>query len=964
MPCGPVTCEVGCQTEDIPELGGLKRARLRGVVRKNKGKGLTVSKAKPRSSTLAKEKHTLKLHLHEQPVVDTPHEQLERDGAPWEEHEDLPAMDPTLSPEKVSPRNGNLRADPRLEAVGVLDGQERSPEAVVSSAGRQDVQPLDEKHMLGIREQRVLARGEEASERLAAATGFADKSKLSQAVRDQRDPRLDAAGAADGLDHACHSRTVPHARGRQVQRQGKCSRKEFTSSSSRSRSSSSGHDSRSSRRSDSRARFPGNDGRYGDSDSRGRSPHGYRPESNKPTQMSSSHAFDPDITTMQFVPYQAAFLVGKNHGAAVRNIGRAAGTETKLRHGNRVLDIRGGNRERNRAQKYVGFVLAQMERPVYISDKDVDDDCSMVNVPDVAVGFVTGANGTHLRRLEEEWGVIMMFAEYSGTLITAVTGSGQVSRTETVVIFGPCRGRRGAQLTIMNVIESKLANHFSHRIRLDGETYHGSDLDNGDDFGTTTLEVREAVMPYALGKNSGTRRKIMLASGCILQYIGNFAVMSGTKEEQLRAKDYLTWLLQTLDGPVHVDRLESRSDVTIVDVPGRIVGFIKGTRRESLSRHEEDWGVLMLFIGEHGQLGSPQSDGLVTLLIFGTERARKGAEIDIMCAMEFKQAGFCTRNLKDRTSNREGFDIEHKHMTEVEVSYALGVKGETRKRLAVASGAIIQFVGTVCCIAGTGLERQRCKDYLGWLLGRLRGESSIDCRGRTDVTEIFVHGQGLNNKAMGIVTGKKGHTLQGVSKQTGTWCIVAKDHMGAERLCIFGQHVGSWLGETGRRRAERMFRSVLKEAKAIVDAEGGAWKKRRCDSSVGNGQDSWRTDSRQDKHRLARRTTSDGWATSPNQNLRRTARRWSTSPGRWRQHQTLPCNSDRGIAQQRRPSWLAQSPCRRSPSRSATSYGKFRSTQRDNQRWPRPRSKTRSVSIQRRYRSRCQSTWSHAEWRR
>lgn len=936
MPCGPRTCEVACQTEDIPELGRLKKARLRGVVRKNKGKGLNAVKAKPKNTIISKERQTLRLLLHNTPVVDTPHE-LERDGAPWgEESTDLPATDPTGqssmpskdsgdlldTPEKVSLRNGDLRSDPRLEAVGVLDGQECRPQVVESCAVKQEVQAVDEKKVLGAEAVRGL--GEHRV-----------KERDEEVASDQRDRRLNAAGVADALDHACPSRTAPSARGRKVRRHSRCSRNEFTSSSSRSRSYSSGNYSRSSRRSDSRPTFPNNDRRHR-ADSRGRSPNTYKPAFNRPASMDCSRAFDPDVTTMRFIPYEAAFLVGKNNGAAVRNIGRATGTETKLRHGNRTLDIRGGKRERIRAQRYIGFVLAQMDRPVYISDKDVDDDCSMVCVPDVAVGFVTGANGTHLRRLEEEWGVIMMFAEYSGTNITAVMGSGQVSRTETVVIFGPYRGRRGAQLTVMNVIESKLVNHFSHKIRVSRETYHGSELRTGDEFGTTTMEVKEAVMPYALGKNSGTRRKIMLASGCILQYIGNFAVMSGTREEQLRAKDYLTWLLQTLDGPVQVDRLESRSDVTVVDVPGSIVGFIKGTRRESLSRHEEDWGVLMLFIGEHGQHGSPQTDGIVTLLIFGTERARKGAEIDILCAMEFKQKGFCTQNLKDKSSNLEGFDIEYKRMTEIEVSYALGVKGETRKRLAVASGAIIQFVGTVCCIAGTGQERGRCRDYLGWLLGRLRGESTIDCRGRSDVTEIFVHGQGLNNKAMGIVTGKKGHTLQGVSKQTGTWCIVAKDHQGAERLCIFGHHVGSWLGETGRRRAEKEFRSVLKEAKAIVDAENSGWKKRRRDSSACDQQDRWRTDSRQGNHRSSRRNA-DAWPASPHQNLGSADRRWAASPGRWRQ-------------QERQPSWSAHS--RRSPSRYATSYPECHDTRRNGQRWHRSRSKMRSVSNQRNYSSR------------
>uniref|UniRef100_A0A7S4Q631 K Homology domain-containing protein n=1 Tax=Alexandrium monilatum TaxID=311494 RepID=A0A7S4Q631_9DINO len=529
---------------------------------------------------------------------------------------------------------------------------------------------------------------------------------------------------------------------------------------------------------------------------------------------------DPDALVLRFIPAEAAFLTGKNHGMAVKNIARASNTEAKLSHNNRKLTITGSERDRARAKRYVGFVLAQMDRPVHLEDTDIDDDCSMVQVPDVTVGYVTGANGAHLRRVEEEWGVVMMFAEYSGRLVSPATGSGPIRRCETLAIFGPRRGRRGTQLTMMNVIEGKVPRHFSAKIRAIGDTYHVDEV--SDEWGTSTLEVREEIMPYALGKNGGTRRKLMLASGCIVQYLGNYAVMSGTKEEQTRATEYLTWLLQTLDGPVHVENLETRSDVTVVDVPGRIVGFIKGTRRESLSRHEEDWGVLMLFVGEHGQRGFAQQEGVVNLLIFGNERSRKGAEIDIMCAMEFKQKGWCTSRMNPRCSERQGFDVERIMLTEVEVSYALGMKGETRKKLAAASGAIIQFVGTVCCIAGERPERQRCKDYVGWLLGRLKGQTMIDTRGRTDVTEIHVgapNSQVLGAKAMGVVTGKKGHTLQGVAKETGTWCVVAKDHNGHERLCIFGHVQGSWTGDVGRRKAERLFRTVLKEARGFAEAD-------------------------------------------------------------------------------------------------------------------------------------------------
>lgn len=579
---------------------------------------------------------------------------------------------------------------------------------------------------------------------------------------------------------------------------------------------------------------------------------------------------------LRFVPGEAAFLVGKNHGAAVRNIAKASNTEGKLSHNNRVLTLSGTERDRARAKRYVGFVLMQMDRPVRLDDGDIDEDCSMVQVPDVAVGFVTGTNGAHLRRVEEEWGVIMMFSEYLGRSVVPAAGSGPARRCETLAIFGPRRGRRGAQLTMMNVIEGKVTRHFSAKIRQLGELYHPDDVD--DQWGTTTLEVREEIMPYALGKNGGTRRKLMLASGCIVQYLGNFAIMSGTKQEQTRASEYLTWLLQTLDGPVHVPNLESRNDVTLVEVPGRIVGFIKGTRRESLSRHEEDWGVLMLFVGEHGQHGFPQQDGVVHLLIFGGERSRKGAEIDIMCAMEFKQKGWCTSRLSPRSSDREGFDVERIQLNEVEVSYALGMKGETRKKLAAASGAIIQFVGTVCCIAGERPERQRCKDYLGWLLGRLKGQTCIDTRGRSDVTEIHVRAP--NSKAMGVVTGKKGHTLQGVAKETGTWCVVAKDHSGQERLCIFGHVQGSWTGETGRRKAERLFRAVLKEARAFAEADRRRGGKPRRNGAPRN-RPQQRGDSRPRSRSSASRSSSGGRSAERSRSRSPLGRAGGGRPGGW-----------------------------------------------------------------------------------
>mmetsp|Transcript_48860 Transcript_48860/g.157821 ORF Transcript_48860/g.157821 Transcript_48860/m.157821 type:complete len:776 (-) Transcript_48860:116-2443(-) len=549
---------------------------------------------------------------------------------------------------------------------------------------------------------------------------------------------------------------------------------------------------------------------------------------------SEAEPADPDTTTMSFIPAEAAFITGKNQASVTKIIARATGAETKLRNYNRFLDITGDLKAWERAKKYIGFVLAQMKWPVRMSDEDIDKDCSMVQIPDVSVGFVTGTNGSHLRRLEEEWGVLMLFAEYTGSSVCPSSGSmGRgvaPCRTETLAIFGPKRARRGAQLSMMQVVDEKLPGYFSDATRSKGELYDPPD--DSDDapsgWGTLTMEVREAIMPYAQGKNASTRKKLMQASGAIVQFLGNIAFMSGTAEQRSRAQEYLTWLLQTLDGPVWVDTPEARSDCTIVDVPGPIVGFVTGKARESLSRHEEEWGVLAIFIGHCGQRGGPPPEAVVKLLIFGPERSRKGCEIDVLCAIEFKAKGFVTDHMTELYSEADGCAEERRIMNEVEISYALGIKGATRKKLASASGAILNFVGTVCCIAGTGEERQRCKDYLGWLLAKLDndGHATIDTTGRTDVTEIRLHG--LNNKAIGVVTGKGGNTLQGVSSVTGTWCIVAKDACGQERLCIFSHNKGSWNSEEdgGRRRAERLFRAVLKEAKRFTD-----WENRRSHSS-------------------------------------------------------------------------------------------------------------------------------------
>jgi hypothetical protein len=46
-----------------------------------------------------------------------------------------------------------------------------------------------------------------------------------------------------------------------------------------------------------------------------------------------------------------------------------------------------------------------------------------------------------------------------------------------------------------------------------------------------------------------------------------------------------------------------------------------------------------------------------------------------------------------------------------QVPWALGRQGSTKRRLASASGAIVEYIGSVVYIAGTRTERKRAREY-------------------------------------------------------------------------------------------------------------------------------------------------------------------------------------------------------------------------------------------------------------
>lgn len=502
------------------------------------------------------------------------------------------------------------------------------------------------------------------------------------------------------------------------------------------------------------------------------------------------------MDTMKITDDDAAFVLGKG-GKTKEKIAKVSEAEIELFERDLVLEIRGTKMQRRRARKYCEGVMAQRTGPVSITPDYDDGDLTMLHVPQEAVGFVTGRAGNFLRTIEEEWGTLMFFCE---------VGAGSRNRDfEKLAIFGSVRSRRGAELKVLSAVETKVPGHYDKIRREVVERDAGRD-ETGT-WGTDTMTFQDDELSYALGKQGSTRKKLERASGCIVQYVGHVALFSGKKQERRRAKDYMKWLFEQLEGPVYVEGWEDRDDCCVVSTPRDCVGYITGQRRATLATMEEEWGVFMFFMNKSEDKGRGRQQETERLIIFGAERDRRGAELKVMNGIEKKSPGTFSRGLREKISDSRGFDTDRLILKDEELSYCIGKEAATQKKLQRAAGAVLQFVGNVAFIAGNKTERRRCRDFIGWLLQQMRGAVTIsDLSHRDDATEMFIPAN-----CKGWITGNRGSELRRMEQETGVYMFMALDGRGEERLIIFSADAGSKVSPTGRAAAERMVNEMIQE---------------------------------------------------------------------------------------------------------------------------------------------------------
>merc|ERR1740123_1251421 len=157
--------------------------------------------------------------------------------------------------------------------------------------------------------------------------------------------------------------------------------------------------------------------------------------------------------------------------------------------------------------------------------------------------------------------------------------------SEKLIIFGPRRSRRGAELKAMSGIETKAPGTFTRGVRDKTCDTKGFDTDR--------MVFKDDELSYALGKEGATRKKLETAAGAILQYVGHVAFIAGSLKERKRCKEFISWLLQQRRGSVTIPDVSLRDDATEMHIPENCKGWVTGNRGSELRRMEQETQVFM-----------------------------------------------------------------------------------------------------------------------------------------------------------------------------------------------------------------------------------------------------------------------------------------------------------------------------------------------------------------------------------
>ncbi|XP_055388879.1 uncharacterized protein LOC129617862 [Condylostylus longicornis] len=356
------------------------------------------------------------------------------------------------------------------------------------------------------------------------------------------------------------------------------------------------------------------------------------------------------------------------------------------------------------------------------------------------------------------------------------------------------RGRSGSSKRKRS--RSSSSQQFSKRGRSSsrGHRRGGSHLGQR---GVDIVNIADEDASFILGAGGRTKRKLSRVCGAelnIKEHEGRTILeIRGTDEARDRAKLYVDFVMQQRVGPVRLKPdQQTRDDLTCIKVPHECVGYVTGRKGQGLRSIEEEWGTLMFFT----DLRSESTGEFENLAIFAPdERKRRGAELKVMSAVEQKMPGHYTKDTTEFIDESDAFGTDRVPIKEEDYSYALGKEGATRKKLARASGAILEYVGRIAFVSGNKCERERAREYLQWLCAQRTNYVHVVDEGRGDCMVVQVP-----TNCVAYVTGSKGSSLRRIEDISGTFIFLDGTSRGRdnEKLLIFGHD------SNGRRHAKEL----------------------------------------------------------------------------------------------------------------------------------------------------------------
>lgn len=185
-----------------------------------------------------------------------------------------------------------------------------------------------------------------------------------------------------------------------------------------------------------------------------------------------------------------------------------------------------------------------------------------------------------------------------------------------------------------------------------------------------------------------------------------------------------------------------------------------------------------------------------------------------MSSVENKNPVWGSRGIKDFKDDRD-WGTDTFVLRDDELSYALGSQGYTRKKLAAASGCIVQYVGNVAFFAGEYEERRRARRYMRWLLEQRHGAVKV---GNVDEMDD-VHTMTIPAESVGQLMGQKGHLLRKIEEETGSFLFMARDHTERERLFVCSHKKEFRLA--AEKLIDQEVRDIMDDRGAYFDDRGG-----------------------------------------------------------------------------------------------------------------------------------------------